>query len=533
MSAQARWRAALPACDTATLVWLAAAALLAVLTLVAFSHLRQFDEVQSPWPFDPGFATLADGSAPVRAPGEEPAGWQVEGARDAIAVTDGVLRLRNDDPEAGVGVRQVWHLQPGGPRTFKLSADVGSENIRGGRKGFRVGEITLVADRDMARPYFLNMHRLARRDSTRPMDRFVATFHFGQQAERAELAIRLRHATGELKVANLKLIAMGERPLFRQVRLGLAIAWAAVMAAGLYLFGRGIDHRRSAAALGVAGIAGAGLLLMPENLRERVLEGVARFVPLPSGRVRFPGGRRPFPDLHRRRAARPAEPPGRSLGRPAGAAGRPGGAAGAPAVLRRAAHAHARRLGDQRHGRHPGLEPRDGLAVVASGRAVRDAAPVLDHPAAAAGEAAPVVGLALVQRVGRAAWPLADRGHADLAFRPIGALADLVVDLRVGTALVLHQDRMLRALGERLAGRNEAGLARRIARIQALAPGGIQRVGRLEAERRLVDRGAGPGRQEQRQENGAGAADGAGPRLPVQAAAATARLPITLIRCAR
>jgi hypothetical protein len=279
MSAQARWRAALPACDTATLVWLAAATLLAALTLVAFSHLRQFDQVESPWPFDPGFATLADGSAPVRAPGEEPAGWQVEGARSAIVVTDGVLRLRNDDPEAGVGVRQVWHLQPGGPRTFKLAADVGSENIRGGRKGFRVGEITLVADRDMARPYFLNMHRLARRDSTRPMDRFVATFHFGQQAERAELAIRLRHATGELKVANLKLIAMGERVLFRQVRLGLAIAWAAVMAAGLYLFGRGIDHRRSAAALGVAGIAGAGLLLMPENLRERVLEGVARFIP--------------------------------------------------------------------------------------------------------------------------------------------------------------------------------------------------------------------------------------------------------------
>jgi hypothetical protein len=279
MSAQARWRAALPACDTATLVWLAAAALLAVLTLVAFSQLRQYDEVRSPWPFDPGFTTLADGSAPARTPGEEPAGWQVEGAREAIVVTDGVLRLRNDDPEAGVGVRQVWRLQPGGPRTFKLSADVGSENIRGSRKGFRVGEITLVADRDIARPYFLNMHRLARRDSTRPMDRFVATFHFGQQAERAELAIRLRHATGELKVSSLKLVAMGERPLFRQVRLGLAIAWVVVMAAGLYLFGRGIDHWRSAAALAVAGIAGAGLLLMPENLRERVLEGAARFVP--------------------------------------------------------------------------------------------------------------------------------------------------------------------------------------------------------------------------------------------------------------
>jgi hypothetical protein len=279
MTAQARWRAALPACDTATLVWLVAAALLAMLTLLAFTQVRQFDVVESPWPFDRGFATLADGSAPARAAGEEPQGWQVEGDRGGVTVADGVLRLRNADPEAGIGIRQVWRLQPGGPRTFKLSADVGSENIKGSRKGFRVGEITLVADRDIARPYFLNMHRLARRDSTRPMERFVATFHFGHQAEWVELAVRLRHATGELRVANLKIVAMGERPLFRQVRLALALAWAAMMATGLYLFGRGIDHRRSALALGAAGLAGAGLLLMPENLRERVLEGGARVIP--------------------------------------------------------------------------------------------------------------------------------------------------------------------------------------------------------------------------------------------------------------
>ncbi len=279
MTAQARWRAALPACDTATLAWLAAAALLAALTLAAFTHLRQFDIVGSPWPFDPGFAGLADGSAPARADGAEPRGWQIEGDPAGIAVAAGVLRLRNDDPEGGIGVRQLWRLEPGGPHTFKLSADVGSTGIAGTRKGFRVGEVTLVADRDIERPFFLNMHRLARRDATRPMDRFVATFHFGHEAELVELAIRLRHATGELAVANLKVVAMAERPLFRQVRLGLALCWAVMMAIGLYLFGRGIDHRRSAAVLGVAGAAGAALLLMPENLRTRTLDSLAGILP--------------------------------------------------------------------------------------------------------------------------------------------------------------------------------------------------------------------------------------------------------------
>ena len=280
MTAQARWRSGLRACDTATLVWLAAAILLAAATLLAFTHVRQFDVVDSPWPFDAGFARLADGSAPARAPGEEPPGWQVEGDRSGVTLANGVLSLRNDDPELGVGVRQVWRLDPDGPRTFKLSADVGSENIQGNRKGFKVGEITLVADRDLERSFFPNNHRLARRNLTRPMDRFVATFHFARQAERAELAIRLRHATGELKVANLKVVAMVERPFFRHVRVGLAIAWISLLAAGLYLFGRGIDHRRSALALGAAGVVGTGLLLMPDVLRERVIYGVAGLLPV-------------------------------------------------------------------------------------------------------------------------------------------------------------------------------------------------------------------------------------------------------------
>jgi len=66
--AQARWRAGLGRCGNGTALWLAAAAVLAAVTLVAFTHLRQFETVATPWPFDPGFATIADGTAPARGP---------------------------------------------------------------------------------------------------------------------------------------------------------------------------------------------------------------------------------------------------------------------------------------------------------------------------------------------------------------------------------------------------------------------------------------------------------------------------------
>lgn len=279
MTAQARWPAGLARPGTPSSLWLVLAMMLTASTLVAFKYLNQYEIVRTVWPIDPGFATIADGAAPMRAPGADDTGWQVEGDRAAVTVASGTLRLRNENPEAGVGIRQLWRLEPAGPRTFRLSADVASDGIRGSRKGFRVGEITLVADRDITRPSFLNMHRLAARNGTRPPARFVATFRFGHDAKVAELAIRLRHATGELRVSNLKLTALGERPIFRQVRLALGLCWAAMLTVGLFLFGRGIDHRGSALALGLAGLVGAALLLMPENLREETLAALAGRLP--------------------------------------------------------------------------------------------------------------------------------------------------------------------------------------------------------------------------------------------------------------
>jgi hypothetical protein len=226
-TAQARTRGAWHTCDTATVAWLLATLVLAAVTLVAFTHLHQLEPVATPWPYDADFARIADGSAPDRAAVESVDGWQVEGDRTCVTVTGGTLRLRNDDPEGGVGVRQLWHLAPGSPRTFRLSAMIASDSIQGIRNGFRVGEVTLVAGEDVERAFFHPLHRLAGLRGTRTEARYVEQFRFPAAAYRVELAMRLRHATGELRVSDLYLVALAERPWFGDLRLGLQLGWVA------------------------------------------------------------------------------------------------------------------------------------------------------------------------------------------------------------------------------------------------------------------------------------------------------------------
>lgn len=279
MTAQARSRRLLFVCDTATLVWLAAAMLLAGLTLLAFTRLSQLEPTPSLWPFDPGFAAIEDGSAPDRVDGAIVDGWQVEGDRAKLTVEHGTLRLRNDDPEGGVGVRQLWHLDPGSPHSFRIAATVASEDIAGMRDGFRVGEVSLVAGGDVDRASFHPLHRLAGLRGTQGEARYVEYFHFPAAADRVELAIRLRHATGELRVSDLRLTALAERPWFGELRVALQLAWGTLLACGVWLFARGIDHRGSAVALGLATLGGMVLLLMPEGVRDSTLLGLAGHLP--------------------------------------------------------------------------------------------------------------------------------------------------------------------------------------------------------------------------------------------------------------
>ena len=157
--------------------------------------------------------------------------------------------------------------------------NVGSEGIVGDRPGFKVGEITLVADGDIQRAFFHPMHRLANLRGSRAPARYVETFKFPSGAKRVELAIRLRHATGELSVSGLELRALAPRPAMQWITQALRVAWGVTLAVGCWLFWRGVDHPRSALVLVMAAGAGLLLLMMPEGLQDSTLTRITDLLP--------------------------------------------------------------------------------------------------------------------------------------------------------------------------------------------------------------------------------------------------------------
>ncbi|MEK0082787.1 VanZ family protein [Benzoatithermus flavus] len=254
----------------AAVAWTVLVALLSLATFLVFTTMQRFTPVPSSWPRDPRFATLAAGADPA---------WEVEGDPAAVRVEQGTLHVRNDDPEATVGLRQVWPLDAGAPRVFRLAATVASRDIAGTRAGFRVGEVTLIADRAIGRAPLRAIHRLVALGGTRAPARYVALFQFPSGAREVELAVRLRHATGELTVKDLELKAYEERRPFTVLRTFLRASWTGVLAVGGLLFWRGVDHRPAATVLVAVAGAGLVLLMMPESLREATLEPLARLVP--------------------------------------------------------------------------------------------------------------------------------------------------------------------------------------------------------------------------------------------------------------
>jgi hypothetical protein len=253
----------------ATLGWVGLVLALCVGTLLVFLGMQRLVSVPSPWPLDRHFAGLAG-------PG---GAWEIEGDPAAVAVENGALVLRNDDPAATVGVRQVWRLRPGGPHAFRLGATLASRDVAGALDGSRVAEASLVADQDIGRGALRAIHQLAALSGTQGPARYVTRFEFPSDSREVELAFRLRRVTGELIVRGLELKAYRERRLFRAVRVVLQAAWVLTLAVGCWLFWRGIDHRRTAALLVAAAGAGLVLLMLPESLRDAIMAPLERLAP--------------------------------------------------------------------------------------------------------------------------------------------------------------------------------------------------------------------------------------------------------------
>ena len=140
----------------------------------------------------PGFATIAAGAAPSRAEGTPApaAGWEVEGPRHRCHRHERRPAPADDDPQGWRRGTAALAARPGTARAPSSSrTPSAATNIAGGRPGFKVGEITLVADGDIQRTFFHPMHRLANLRGSRPPMRYVAHLQVPQRGR----ARRARH----------------------------------------------------------------------------------------------------------------------------------------------------------------------------------------------------------------------------------------------------------------------------------------------------------------------------------------------------
>ena len=407
MTAQARSAlASVPRCDTATCVWLAAAALLAASTLLAFTPSAPVRDrghalAVRPRPSPPSPTAARPTAAPV---GRPQAGRSRASRAADITVEHGTLRLRNDDPESGVGIRQLWQLEPGGPRTFRLVGD------RGERRDRRACATAFASARSRWSPTRTSIGVTSIRCTGWP----------GCAARRAPRALCRVVPVSEPAPAGRARDPAAPR---HRRAAGLEPAPGGAGRAALVRRGarRAADRLGRAAGRAASGCSGAASTIAAAPWPWRWRRSAGRAAADARGHARqhaAAAGRlaaaqlvgsidalacaRPLRDLRRRRVPRPAQPPRRPLAGPASAAA--SASPGCPRCCSSWPSCARRPLDDWAHQRAGGVLgwlPAAALAVVASGGAVCDADPLLDHGAAAAGEAAPVVGLAQISGPGR------------------------------------------------------------------------------------------------------------------------------------
>ena len=233
-------------------------------------------------------------------------------------------------PKAGSGSARSGSWRQDGPRTFRLSATVASDAIAGHAQRLS-GRRDLAGRRRGHRAVLLPpaapAGRAARHQARR---RSMSTSSgFPSAARQVELAIRLRHATGELRVVEPAPGGAGRAALVRRgPRRACRSPGPCCWSPACWLFGRGVDHRAQRAGAG-PGRRWRGRAAADARGHARQHAGAARRLSAaPAGLGRRARLARPFPDLRRRRVPPAAQPPRRPLARPAPAARRPRRAVG-------------------------------------------------------------------------------------------------------------------------------------------------------------------------------------------------------------
>ena len=204
-------------------IGVAAATLLALLTIVTFGYLPRYQ---------PDGRSVLD-NADFR---EGFRGWQIDGLVTLDEAELGHAILQNLDPGRQVYLRRTIPL-PDGPTSLRLRADIATSRVEHGREPWQTARVYLVRQTADGTQLWKQPSQLVNLVGTTPRQHFEAVFEVSGTVPEVTLGIELPFTTGRMEIAHLSLSIVDERMPFRLAATLLVCGWSLLafrVAIGLY-----------------------------------------------------------------------------------------------------------------------------------------------------------------------------------------------------------------------------------------------------------------------------------------------------------
>jgi hypothetical protein len=202
-------------------------------------------------------------------------GWQIEGAVGLDESEAGAVRLQNPDPGTSAFLRRTIDVSPG-RTSLRLAVDVATAGVMPGDASWKAARVYLVQKTADGRFDWNQPHMLAVVTGTTSRQRYEAIFEMPGSVPQAMLGIELAYATGSMRIADLELAQLEERPVFRLAASVLVAGWSLL---GFWVVERVYRSIRSSVIrrwlLATTGVLAAGVL-MPSLLRQALIDGLGR-----------------------------------------------------------------------------------------------------------------------------------------------------------------------------------------------------------------------------------------------------------------
>jgi hypothetical protein len=202
-------------------------------------------------------------------------GWQIEGSVGLDESEAGAARLENRDPGTSALLRRTINLPPG-RTSLRLAIGIATTAVIPGDASWQAARVYLVQKTADGRLDWNQPHMLAVVTGTTSRQRYEGIFEMPGSVPRAMLGIELAYATGSMRIADLELAQLEERPVFRLAASVLVAGWSLL---GFWVVERVYRSIRSPVIrrwlLATAGVLAAGLF-MPSLLRQALIDGLGR-----------------------------------------------------------------------------------------------------------------------------------------------------------------------------------------------------------------------------------------------------------------